>query len=261
MSSIELPISDYVGDQTSVLDQAIRILQASIDVLTELGYLSSCLQMIKLLQCVKCARWPTDFPLSILPGVSIKAPDSKLIPAELQDLAAQSDYDYQRIVSDLHIPPAKLSRFQKAAAMIPNLKIAVQDITALSVTVTLTRLNSFTDREARIWAPKFPKSQSEGWFVILCDMAKDEIVAIKRVGWSGAKDRGRSRLGSVPTTSVVLQMPAQEGNASGSRTLDVLVVSDAYLGMMHKVEGVIIPDVPRVQDDEEGKTSENKRLS
>ncbi len=40
MSRISLPITDYVGDQTSVLDQAIRIIQASIDVLTELGHLS-----------------------------------------------------------------------------------------------------------------------------------------------------------------------------------------------------------------------------
>src|SRR6202012_5390347 len=69
MSRIDLPISDYVGDQTSVLDQAIRIIQASIDVLTEFGYLSSCLEMIKLLQCIKSARWPTDNPLSILPGI------------------------------------------------------------------------------------------------------------------------------------------------------------------------------------------------
>ncbi|PHH64830.1 hypothetical protein CDD81_3896 [Ophiocordyceps australis] len=31
-SRVELPISDYVGDQTSVLDQAVRIVQAAIDV-------------------------------------------------------------------------------------------------------------------------------------------------------------------------------------------------------------------------------------
>ena len=60
MSRIDLPISDYVGDQNSVLDQSIRIIQASIDILTELGYLSSCLMMISLLQCIKSARWPAD---------------------------------------------------------------------------------------------------------------------------------------------------------------------------------------------------------
>ena len=37
MSRVDLPISDYVGDQISVLDQSIRIIQAGIDVMTELG--------------------------------------------------------------------------------------------------------------------------------------------------------------------------------------------------------------------------------
>ncbi|KAK5008699.1 putative steryl acetyl hydrolase mug81, partial [Cryomyces antarcticus] len=72
-SRIDLPISDYVGDQNSVLDQSIRIIQASIDVLTELGYSSSCSMMMTLLQCVKSARWPDDGPLSIFPGVDVGA--------------------------------------------------------------------------------------------------------------------------------------------------------------------------------------------
>ena len=70
MSRIDLPITDYVGDQNSVLDQSIRIVQASIDVFTELGYLSSCTVMITLLQCIKSARWPEDGPMSIFPGVN-----------------------------------------------------------------------------------------------------------------------------------------------------------------------------------------------
>jgi len=122
MSRIDLPITDYVGDQTSVLDQAIRIIQASIDVLTELGYLSSCLQMISLLQCIKSARWPADYPLSILPGVPVKTPAKQTLPYRLQDFAIQSEHDYQRTISSLRIPPHQLPSFHKAAGMIPNLK-------------------------------------------------------------------------------------------------------------------------------------------
>ncbi|KJZ79284.1 hypothetical protein HIM_01435 [Hirsutella minnesotensis 3608] len=91
MSRIDLPISDYVGDQTSVLDQAIRIIQASIDVLTETGHLSSCLQMMTLMQCIKCARWPTDPPASILPGVE---PDAA--KAEASTVAKLSALDGRR---------------------------------------------------------------------------------------------------------------------------------------------------------------------
>jgi len=65
--------------------------QASIDILAELGYLSSCLMMITLLGCIKQARWPTDGPLSILPGVDVseekkRIEDGTLPPASLVDL-------------------------------------------------------------------------------------------------------------------------------------------------------------------------------
>ena len=52
-----------------MLDQSSRIIQASSDVLTELGFFSSCRTIMTLLQCVKSARWPDDGPLAILPGV------------------------------------------------------------------------------------------------------------------------------------------------------------------------------------------------
>ena len=44
-------------------------MQASIDVLAELGYLSSMRMMISLMQSIKQARWPEDGLLSQLPGV------------------------------------------------------------------------------------------------------------------------------------------------------------------------------------------------
>jgi antiviral helicase SLH1 len=263
MSRIDLPITDYVGDQTSVLDQAIRIIQASIDVLTELGYLSSCLQMITLLQCIKSARWPADHPLSILPGVPIDLPSNKDLPGRLQDLSAQSEKDYKRTVSTLRIPSSQLPQFHKAANMIPNLKIDLQNINALSLTVVLNRQNSLTDKDGKMYAPRFPKPQTEGWFVILCNANKDEIIAIKRVGWSaGGKDKKNSNtnmIGKRPNARAVIKLPEEEtGGFLDGRKVDVLVVSDGYLGMMYKIEGVEIPDVPKVVDDgkkEKGKTS------
>jgi antiviral helicase SLH1 len=109
MSRIDLPISDYVGDQNSVLDQSIRIVQASIDVLTELGYLSSCLTMITLLQCIKSARWPDDGPLSILPGVEVakeqhRMPTTNLFPKSLTDLGSMTQKAIQSTMTHLNVP-------------------------------------------------------------------------------------------------------------------------------------------------------------
>ncbi|KAH9210447.1 Sec63 Brl domain-containing protein [Leptodontidium sp. 2 PMI_412] len=251
MSRIDLPITDYVGDQTSVLDQAIRVIQASIDVLTEMGFLSSCMQMITLLQCIKCARWPTDYPLSILSGVPVKRPPGKDLPPTLQDFSSESEIAYQRTMTALEIPRNNLPSFQKGAKALPCLKIDVRDLTALSLTVVLTRQN-LLGPDGKMYAPRFPKSQTEGWFVILCKEDKDEIIAIKRVGWNAGGPGGKGKSGGGrPSARAAIKLPEEEsGLISDGRKTDVWVVSDGYLGMTYKIKGVEIPDAPKVMDDD-----------
>ena len=245
MSRISLPITDYVGDQTSVLDQAIRIIQASIDVLTELGHLSSCLEFIKLLQCIKSARWPTDHPASILPGVGVdtlKNDTSDLTLAKIGALGSPSKVT--QLAKKLSVAPHQQPRFAKAVAQLPNLAVSVPETTALSVSVDLRRLNPLTERDAHVYAPRFPKPQNEGWFVVLADAARDEVIAVKRAGWS--QGAGRSvAVGSKPTARANFKVP----EAAQGRKLDVLVVSDAYVGLEYRVGGIDIPTAPVVDDD------------
>ncbi|KAI1093636.1 Sec63-domain-containing protein [Rostrohypoxylon terebratum] len=260
MARIDLPITDYVGDQTSVLDQAIRIIQASIDVLTELGYLSSCLEMIKLLQCIKSARWPQDAPLSILPGTN---PDSlKDDKTTLQKLSALANPQIEDLARKLNVPSSQQPRFAKAAAIVPNVSVRVEDVKAQSLVVFMKRLNPVTEREARIYAPRYPKPQNEGWFAVVCDVARDEIIGVKRVSWSqkgaassnnnkkssNAKQSAGVQVGSMPTAKTVLKLP-EPGVGDGPRKVDVLVLSDAYVGMEYRVMGVEIPALPTVDDD------------
>ena len=51
-SQLELPITDYVTDLKSVLDQSIRIIQAMIDICANSGWLSSSITCMHLLQMV-----------------------------------------------------------------------------------------------------------------------------------------------------------------------------------------------------------------
>ncbi|ODA76273.1 hypothetical protein RJ55_08118 [Drechmeria coniospora] len=245
MSRIDLPITDYVGDQTSVLDQAIRIIQAGIDVLAELGHLSSCLQMMKLMQCIKCARWPTDPPVSILPGLGQAAPakDDDPTLASISTLTAQQ---VNQLARRLDVPSSQQSRFARAVSFLPNVSVSVGDTTVTSVTVKLERRNPLVDRDARIFAPRFPKPQTEGWFVVIADAARDEVVAVKRVGWSLAGGKGGGR--AVPLSArTTIKLP--EPTPGQGRKLDVVVVSDAYVGLEYRVMGVDLPSPPAVMDD------------
>ncbi|KAK3903913.1 putative helicase [Staphylotrichum tortipilum] len=269
MSRVSLPITDYVGDQTSVLDQAIRIVQASVDVMAELGHLGSTLQFVRLLQAVKSARWPDEAPAVILPGVDEQAAAAAGIslkdiakaaatgagPArnkqQHQPPAAAIPQPLQKLSRTLGVPASQTTRFARAAASLPHVHVAVENLTTNSLTVVLRRANAVTEREARIYAPRFPKPQSEGWFVVVGDLARDEVWAVKRVGWSpGVSGKGGRRavveVGERPSARAVVKVPPLERETGGERKVDVLVLSDGYVGMEWTVEGVVLPAAPVV---------------
>ena len=68
-SRLQLPCSDYSTDLKSVLDQAIRIIQAMIDVAAESGWLATTLKIQNLLQMVVQGRWITESSLLCLPHI------------------------------------------------------------------------------------------------------------------------------------------------------------------------------------------------
>jgi replicative superfamily II helicase len=72
ISRLELPISDYITDQITVLDSAIRFSQAMIDVSADHGYLTTSLTIMNMLQCIKQARWLDESTLLTLPHIRPK---------------------------------------------------------------------------------------------------------------------------------------------------------------------------------------------
>lgn len=245
-SRIDLPISDYVGDQNSVLDQSIRIVQASIDVLTELGFMSSCTMMITLLQCIKSARWPLDGPLAIFPGVNTdkeraRAKNGESQPPSLAQIHNMTKPVLSKVLQSLDVPRQLESQVERAISTLPNLRVNVMDINALGLTVAVTRLNPATQPDYRIYAPKFPKPQTEGFFLVVADPAKDEVLALKRFNWPPV---GNSGVGKSPTSRSILKLKPK----SVERKLDVLVASDAYVNMIWKIESIEMPAAPVVED-------------
>lgn len=257
-SRIDLPISDYVGDQTSVLDQAIRIIQAFIDVLAELGFFSSCLTLMTLLQSVKSARWPDDGPLSIIPNSPIPAP--RLTIPRNQSASPQTAFTLRlahssptTILESLSLDRVASEEARRILLILPRLSASVTDVSALGLTVALSRLNAPVLQENRVYTPRYPKPQSEGYFVAVCDPSTDSLLALKRVSWAsetaggkivkGSKGKGRSGELSA-RTAVKLEASRTE------RKLDVWVVSDTYMGIGVHIAGVEVPGVPMTGDED-----------
>jgi antiviral helicase SLH1 len=270
MSRIDLPISDYVGDQISVLDQSIRIIQASIDAMAELGYTAACYRFVNLLQCIKSARWPEDHPLSILPGVdpnqnqNQSQPTNKsdnnntALPQSLTALTLLPASAISPLPGKLHIPASKSAQFTKATSHLPRLALSISAISPAGVKVSITRKNAPTNADHRIYAPRFPKPQTEGFFLVVCSAKSDgsdgDLLALKRVSWpsnnnqrnnaqfarggAGGGGGGRNRKwnnSSGLSTSSSVKFP-RHLLVSGS--VNVRVLSDSYPGMEWVLAGV-----------------------
>lgn len=245
-SRIDLPISDYVGDLTSVLDQSIRICQATIDVLAEHGYQSSCNMMITLLQCVKSARWPSDAPLSIMPGFpedkTTLGVDQPVIT--LQDLV-QSTKSLDVIMKRAQIRHADTNRFRKVVEQLPNIQVKITDVAAHQLTVTVNRLNVINQAEQRMYAPKFPKSQSEGFFAVLWYKETGALCALKRTSWASGS-HNVSQHSSKGQSRVVFHIPEHEK----AMDLNLSILSDGYINMAWNVDDIEVPGPPVVLFDD-----------
>ncbi|KAF2747356.1 Sec63-domain-containing protein [Sporormia fimetaria CBS 119925] len=249
-SRIHLPISDYVGDLTSVLDQSIRIVQASIDALTELGYLSSVEMMITLLQAIKSARWPTDGPLSIFPGVDVDKEKKRIEhpqarPQTLVEASTLAQPVLEKAARFAGLPSHMMKRFLDPIFRLPVLKLEVPMLNAASITVNLQRMNPArtTSEGVRIYAPRNPKPQSEGFFVIISYSGTDELIALKRVSWN----TNRGKMGPSSSRLLASAKMAFPPEVQGKK-VDVIVLSDAYIAMKWRIDGLDVPHAPLVED-------------
>jgi antiviral helicase SLH1 len=245
IGDVELPISDYISDQTSVLDQTVRIIQAGIDIMTELNRFDGVRFLIQLLQCVKSACTPDAYPLAFLPGAPLqwndewegKAPRDLVTLAELSFKHGRSTID--ALLGVLGVKGGRRGEFVRAMNYLP-----VLDVKAIGkegeVGVNMTRKNALVNPQGRIWAPRFGKPQTEGFFVVVMAHGSNEISALKRVGWNitdkSGGSTGRAAKGGLTNSTRIKLEPSQ-----AERKIDLTVFSDSYLGMEWRIEGVVVP--------------------
>jgi len=236
---IPLPITDYVGDQTSVLDQSIRVCQAAIDVLAEKGFTKAVKMMIQLMQCIKSARWPSDGPLAIFPGVDVDKENERVVRSkdggkDLNWVARATEKALTAATRSFNFGPRSSKSFFDAVKYLPQINIFASNTTAVGFELNIARQNPLQASDARMYAPKFPKKQTEGFFVIVSRPGTDELVALKRVGWPMER-RGQKTIKS----RISLQENAHETK------FQVTLLSDGYIGLEWTIPDVIVPSVPK----------------
>lgn len=182
MSRVDLPIADYAQDTVSVLDQALRILQAFIDVASELGYLNVVLTFVKLMQCIKQRIWYDEDPVTALPGIQVlKRKDNAL---DLKKVGTSNKGYLYKLAEKLGVEDFDekdgVKEFVRIASHLPTAQLKVEQTSSESLRVELEHDNYPLNKDFKMYAPHFPKPQRESWFVIICDKNKEELLLIKR---------------------------------------------------------------------------------
>ncbi|KAK9450289.1 Sec63 Brl domain-containing protein [Limtongia smithiae] len=225
LSRAELPISDYMTDMVSVLDQSLRILQAYIDITGELGYTSTCLSFIDIMQSIKQAVWFDDNPLTALPGLTPQPMNHSMMVVSLRNLSDMNKVDLHKLAVHLNVPKRSESEFLKVLGSIPIVDIDTQQSQPTSLVVRLTRKRGPLSPDFKCYTPKFPKPQFEGWLLLMSAKSDDELLVIKRVyPKPGMNWR-------TPIEVVVDLPPRVQG-----RKVELTCVSDVYLLNSTKLE-------------------------
>ncbi|EXC06423.1 hypothetical protein L484_004708 [Morus notabilis] len=213
-SQLELPISDYVTDLKSVLDQSIRIIQAMIDICANSGWLSSSITCMHLLQMIMQGLWfDKDSSLWMLPCMTVELADSlsrrgisslqqllDLPKAALQSMIG--NFPTSRLVQDLQYFPhvqvkLRLNRRGVNGGKSPSLNIKLE------------KKNS-RRKSSRAFAPRFPKVKDEAWWLVLGNTSTSELFALKRVTFSDHLVTNME-LPSEPTALQSISNPHQNG--------------------------------------------------
>uniref|UniRef100_A0A8C0HYS9 Helicase C-terminal domain-containing protein n=1 Tax=Balaenoptera musculus TaxID=9771 RepID=A0A8C0HYS9_BALMU len=237
LSRTMLPCPDYDTDTKTVLDQALRVCQAMLDVAAHQGWLVTVLNITNLVQMVIQGRWLKDSSLLTIPHIEnhhlhifrkwspgIKGPRAghpgpiECLP-ELIHACGGRDHGFSSMI-EKELPAPKMKQAWSFLSHLPVIDVGLSvkgwwDDSAeghdeLSIsTVTSDKRND--NRWVRLHAdqeyvlqvslqrvslgfhkgkqdrhaitPRFPKSKDEGWFLILGEVDKRELIALKRVGY------------------------------------------------------------------------------
>ncbi|GMJ00040.1 hypothetical protein like AT5G61140 [Hibiscus trionum] len=225
-SQLDLPISDYVTDLKSVLDQSIRIIQAMIDICANSGWLTSSISCMHLLQMVMQGLWfDQDSALWMLPSMNneLAGSLSKRGISTVKQLLDLPKATLQTVIGNF--PASKLyqelQHFPCIRIKLKLLRKATESERSLQLNIRLEKTNSRRNM-SRAFTPRFPKVKDEAWWLILGNTSTAELYALKRVSFS---DRLVTHM----------DLPADVTSFQGMK---LIMVSDCYLGFeqQHSIE-------------------------
>jgi activating signal cointegrator complex subunit 3 len=269
LSHAAVPIGDYVTDTKSVMDQALRVLAALIDVAADGGYLGQTLAAAALVQCIVQGRMPGTHPVAQLPHMTDATADALAAAAAARASDGGTDGPSLRSVAALEDDEVRRA-LQSARLSAPQIGDVLRVLRSLPVPRFVCRLAPGTALPARVgdsvvieaqllpggrqypsgggggsaprraYAPRFGRAREYGWWLIAATTPTaggganaDELLALRRVSGERA---GTQEL------NVLVPAPGPDGKA----VIRVLLVSDTLAGL--EVDGAVEVEVAGVDE-------------
>merc|ERR1719410_3994 len=184
LSRIQLS-AELQQDTELILSKAIRLIQASVDVLSSNGWLSPAIAAMELAQMVTQAMWSKDSYLRQLPHFTKDLIDASIERGveSIFDIMELEDEDRNKLLNMTDMQMADVARF---CNRYPNIELAYEVLDkdnlasgqSVNIEVKLEREDEVT---GPVIAPFFPTKREEGWWVIIGDSKSNSLLSIKRL--------------------------------------------------------------------------------
>ncbi|KAJ1439332.1 Sec63 Brl domain-containing protein [Ochromonadaceae sp. CCMP2298] len=250
--------NDLNADLGCVLGDAVKLLQALVDVISSQGWLKPALAAMEVSQMCVQGMWAKDSYLLQVPHFDARiVAELKALPTPVEsvfDVLEMEDEVRNRV---LQMGAAKLSDVATFCNAYPNIEVQYEmDIDgevvagdAVTMKVTLKREVDEEEDEVDtstlgvVVAPRYPTAKREGWWLVIGDVANNNLLSIKRVALA---------LG----TTVKLEFPAPE--TPGDYNLVLYAMCDSYLGCDQEYEFniCVVPDDGEMGEGEEEEKGE-----
>lgn len=243
LSRVQLP-AELQQDTELILGKAIRLIQASVDVLSSNGWLSPAVAAMELSQMVTQAMWSKDSYLKQLPHFTTE------IVKRCTDKGLETIFDVMEMEDDerntlLGLNESQMADVARFCNRYPNIELGFDvldrdKITSGQSVVIAVNLEREDEVVGPVLAPFFPQKREEGWWVVIGDPKANALVSIKR---QTLQQKAKVKLDfAAPTTP-------------GQHSYTIYFMSDSYTGCDQEYKFTI--DVKEPSNSEDSDSGSN----
>eukprot|EP00889_Picochlorum_renovo_P000058 jgi/Picre1/27088/NNA_000058.t1 len=220
--------ADFKYDTKKAVLAAPKLLQAMVDVISSSGWLNPALATMELSQMITQSLWQKDPVLMQIPGVTREVAKTAMANG------SETIFDIAEMTEDEREEALQLTEEQMAAAnswlaRYPDIGVDFEvankgDIEAgdpVLITVSLEREGAGEQGSSPVNAPLYPGRKDENWWLVVGDVKKNQLLAIKRISLQNK-------------ATAKLQFAAPE--EPGATELTLFLMCDSYLGADQEFE-------------------------